>query len=339
MKKNNHTIIFIPGFKGSTLVNQEGTLIWPNVIKSQFDHKTSLSNDLPELNIDNPNHYQSREIIDSVTIIPGFYKYTIYGKFINALKKYISLDHELIFFHYDWRQDLMITIAQLKVLIERIIQENSGPIDIICHSMGGLITSYILQTMDVNVIRKVFFIAVPFQGSPKILIDLIYGSRLGLNKTLLSTKAMSSFPSVYYLLPRYFDAIAENDLFDLNTWEKLKLGYLTKHNDKKQLNFLTSQLEAVNEFYKKLESVEHIVCNTTKLIFINNHVYSTPTQIQFTPEMNIITGSGDGSVPEISLNIPDYFKDFNQETYHIDKSHALSFTSNELISIVLKHLI
>ncbi|MBA2710500.1 MAG: hypothetical protein H0U57_07915 [Tatlockia sp.] len=212
MKKNNHTIIFIPGFKGSTLLNQDGTLIWPNFIKAQFNRSISLSNDFPQFNIANPIHYEARSIVESVTILPGLYKYNIYANFIKAFKKNAPPNSELIIFHYDWRLDLMITIAELKTLIEQIAQ-----VDIVSHSMGGLITSYILKTIEVEVIRQVFLIAVPFQGSPKILLDLIYGSKFGLNKTMLSAKAMSSFPSIYYLLPRYPESTP-----DINT--KLSAG-------------------------------------------------------------------------------------------------------------------
>jgi uncharacterized membrane protein len=92
---------------------------------------------------------------------------------------------------------------------------------------------------------------------------------------------MSSFPSVYYLLPRYFEATSEHDLFDIETWKKLKLGYLTKINDKEQFNFLKFQLERANEFYKKLGFVENTLYGKTKLIFINSHIYSTPTLFSF----------------------------------------------------------
>ena len=204
--------------------------------------------------------------------------------------------------------------------------------------MGGLIASYVLQTIEVNVIRQVFFIAVPFQGSLKILLDLIYGSKFGLNKILLSAKAMSSFPSLYYLLPRYFEATSEHDLFDIETWKKFQLGYLAQQGEKEQLKFLKCQLEAVSHFYKKLGSAENKACEDTKLIFINSQSYSTPTQIQFAPEINILSDAGDGTVSNISLQVPNYFKQFRHEHYSINKLHAISFTSDEVIKIILKGL-
>ncbi len=338
MKKNRRTIIFIPGFKGSTLLNSEGTLIWPNFIKAQFNRTISLSNDLPNIHIENAIHYESADIVESVTILPGLYKYPIYAKFIKALKKTVSPNMRLVVFHYDWRQDLMLTIAKLQTLIEKIAQDDGGQIDIISHSMGGLIASYVLQTIEVDVIRQVFLIAVPFQGSLKILLDLIYGSKFGLNKTLLSAKAMSSFPSLYYLLPRYSDVVSEHDIFDIETWKKFKLGYLTQLGDEAQLKFLKSQLDNASHFYNKLELAENKICEKTKLIFINSQVYPTPIQIELKPKINIISGMGDGSISNLSLLVPEYFKRFNHEIYPINKPHALSFTSDELIKIILKNL-
>lgn len=338
MEKSNRTIIFIPGFKGSTLISAEKGLVWPNFIKAQFDYSTSLANDLPTINITNPIHYESEDIVRSVPLLPGLYKYNIYAKFINTLQKNLPSDNELIVFHYDWRQDLLITIAKLKALIEQIAKDKKGKIDIICHSMGGLITNYILQTLEIDIVRQVFFVAVPFQGSLKILMDLIYGTKFGLNKTLLSAQAMSTFPSVYYLLPRYCGATVGQDLFDISTWTNLKLGNLPKSNDKEQLKFLKNQLDIVNHFYEKLESVENNAYENTKLIFITNQGYPTPTQILFEPKIRIIFGDGDGSVPKSSLAIPEYLQQFNHECFYINKSHALSFASNELIKIILESL-
>ncbi len=115
MQKNNHTIIFIPGFKGSTLIDQRGLLIWPNFIKAQFDHTINLGNHLPNINIENSNIYQPEEIVKSVTILPGILKHQIYAPFINALKRHSSSPN-IIWFHYDWRQDLMTTVNRLMTL-------------------------------------------------------------------------------------------------------------------------------------------------------------------------------------------------------------------------------
>ena len=339
MKNNNNTIIFVPGFKGSTLVNQEGTLIWPNLIRAQFNHTTSLSNDPASTNIQHYFLYESADIVKTVTVLPGLYKRNIYSNFVNSIKKNISVDTELILFHYDWRQDLMILVNKLKSLIETISKNKEGKIDIICHSMGGLITNYVMQTIRNDRIRQVFFVAVPFRGTAKALLDLMYGSKFGMNHTLLSAKTMASFLSIYYLLPRYPEALVNHDLFDIETWKELDLEYLSNQDSAPQFELLKIQLARVNEFYNRLESEKIKSCEQKKLIFINSLGYSTPTKIQLKPKINIISSAGDGSIPGISLQVPDYFRSFDCKVYHIDKRHVSIFTSNELIKIILKNLV
>lgn len=325
--KKDRVIIFIPGYKGSTLVDQEGDLVWPNLIKAQFDCSTSLSNDLPSIGLENPFHYESTDIVKSVTVIPGLYKYDVYGQFLISLQKALPSQTKLLLFHYDWRQDLLIAVEKLRKLIEEISRDSTVEIDIICHSMGGLITTSLMQMIKNNAIRHVYFVAVPFRGALPALLDLRGGSKFGFNKTLLSAKAMSSFSSPYYLLPRYPEAVKEYDIFDIETWKRFNIGYLANEGSGKLLDFLEAQLDKVNKFYQKIETGENKFCEPKKLIFINNLTRSTQTQIQLGQKTKVISSIGDGTVPRASLELPDYFKQFNHETHHIDTSHALSFSS------------
>lgn len=336
--KREHVIIFIPGFKGSTLVNQGGGLIWPNFIKAQFNHTISLNNNLPSLNIENSYIYESNDIVKSVSVFPGLFNYNVYGKFTTSLQKALPSQTKLIFFHYDWRQDLLLTIDRLRTLIEQTSRDKTVQIDIICHSMGGLITTYMMHMIGANIIRQIYFVGVPFQGALRALLDLMKGTKLGLNKTLLSARAMSTFSSLYYLLPRYPEAVHQHSIFDIETWKKFNIGYLTNEDNKLQLEFLEAQLNKVSSFYKKIESAESKICEPQKLIFINNLTHPTPTQIKFGPKAKVVSNLGDGTVPSASLQIPDYFKPFNHEIYYIDKSHALSFSSDKLLKIILENL-
>ncbi len=333
MKKQN-TLIFIPGFKGSSLMDQEGQLIWPKFMAAQFNHSTSLSNHVPEIDCVNSRRFKSAAVIQEIDIIPGIYKVSIYAKFFQAFKHYRSEETELIFFHYDWRQDLMMAIPRLKSLIERLRKEKRGAIDIVCHSMGGLITSYVLQMFNEPVLRNVFFVAVPFQGTLKALLDLMHGSSFGLNKTLLSSKAMASFASVYYLLPRYPQAVVNYSLFDIETWKQFKLGYLMTEESPEKTAFLQRQLTRVELFYQRLETSGPTIA-TSKIIILTNRTHPTPYQIHLEHGQEVIQGLGDGSVPNVSLELPSYLSHLPYDRYHIDEAHALSFNDEKLLKLVL----
>src|SRR5688572_13578243 len=137
MKKSNHYVIFIPGFKGSVLHNQHEQLIWPNILRAQISH-AALNYHLPELDLPNRYRYHSTAMIKSVSVIPRMLEYDFYGNFINQFTKQFSNKIQLITFHYDWRDHLHVAISRLNELIKKLTAQEGTTIDIICHSMGGL---------------------------------------------------------------------------------------------------------------------------------------------------------------------------------------------------------
>lgn len=332
MKKKN-TIIFIPGFKGSVLVDQDDSRIWPNFWRAQFDHTTSLGNHLPDLNFFNSKRYKSKGVVESVDVIPGVFRLPVYGNFLRLLEKQLPEDTELIRFHYDWRQDLMVTIPRLKSLIDRIKSEKNGEIDIVCHSLGGIITSYILHLYSYPVIRHAFFVAVPFQGALKSVLDFMNGTSFGWNNRLLSPQALATFASLYYLLPRYEEASPGYSLWDIETWKQFKIGALMLENNKQREDFLARQLSRVNDFFSRLEAAGAI-CGAHKITTLYNCTNNTPYQIDLEHNRKITNSSGDGSVPKISLGLPAYFQGLPHDSYQIDKLHAKSFNSAKLLKII-----
>jgi hypothetical protein len=150
MNKNQNLLIFIPGFKGSTLVNNKNRLIWPNFIRAQFNHRTTLS-----CNIQTPinraaHEYHSDNVVQSVSLIPKVFSYDVYGKFISIIQNQLPQSSKLLCYQYDWRQDLAITTNTLRARVEQYAQHYNGCIDMVCHSMGGLIAAYLLKTLDVG---------------------------------------------------------------------------------------------------------------------------------------------------------------------------------------------
>lgn len=106
MIQTNHSIIFIPGFKGSVLCDQNERLIWPHVLRAQFSDAT-LNCNLPKLELRNQLQYHTTDIVRSVPLIPPFFQYDIYGCFIDNLKDKFSHKTHIVPFHYDWRENLL----------------------------------------------------------------------------------------------------------------------------------------------------------------------------------------------------------------------------------------
>lgn len=127
-------------------------------------------------------------------------------------------------FIYDWRQDNVDTVRLLDEFIEDIRQDYRDPdlkVDVVAHSMGGMITRYFARygTQDVlddndfpvnqagaKKIRRVILLGTPNLGSIGALRTLIRGFKIGLG--VVPPEVVATFPSTYQVLPH-----AINDWF------------------------------------------------------------------------------------------------------------------------------
>ena len=151
-------------------------------------------------------------------------------------------------FLYDWRQDNSQTAADLDRLVEQIRKDHGNKnlkVDIVAHSMGGLVTRYWLRYGKVDVLnsndfpinnsgaekaRRVVLVGTPNLGSTSALQQILTGARFGINK--IAPEVLLTFPSAYQLLPHpIVDSVLgsrgqplERDIFDLDKWRALHWG-------------------------------------------------------------------------------------------------------------------
>ena len=149
-------------------------------------------------------------------------------------------------FSYDWRQDNVASARRLHAMIEQIRADHDDPdleVDVIAHSMGGLITRYYLRygTRDVlddndfpvnlegaQRIRRVILLGTPNLGSVNSLHAFIRGYAIGL--TRIPTEVVATFPSVYQLFPHPINdwiVTAEGkrldrDVFSTRLWRRFQ---------------------------------------------------------------------------------------------------------------------
>lgn len=143
---------------------------------------------------------------------------------------------------YDWRQDNVRTARRLDELIEQLRKDYGDPtlkVDIVAHSMGGLITRYYIQygTTDVldgnefpanflgaQKIRTAILLGTPNLGSVSGLHSLLAGHPIGWQT--LPVETLATMPSVYELLPHPVTnwivdtngTPLEQDLYFVGTW-------------------------------------------------------------------------------------------------------------------------
>ncbi|MCL4365652.1 alpha/beta hydrolase [Patescibacteria group bacterium] len=90
------------------------------------------------------------------------------------------LNKDLFVFPYDWRKDVRTTKMELDSKISQIkSQTGSQKVDIVAHSMGGLVArNYIADPAKAQNVRKLFTLGTPYLGSVRFLKALRFGDCL-----------------------------------------------------------------------------------------------------------------------------------------------------------------
>ena len=267
-----HPVVIIPGILGSKLEDsRNGRVVWGKIfdLRALTVHQSLVQPsaggfdglELPFDSLDfraDRDHLVPTTIMDSFTIIPHIAEVKVYRKLLEALAvcgyrpgpiQRCGLHANAAVFAYDWRRDIVESAQKLAARI-REIQANTGDptttVDIVAHSMGGLIAEYYLLYGDVDVldrdplppptyagaanVRRVILLGEPNEGSLEALRDLHEGYRVGFRR--VSNLATFTMPAIYELLPagaavRLVDSSGRTtdlDLFDPQTWQRYGLG-------------------------------------------------------------------------------------------------------------------
>jgi len=177
-----------------------------------------------------------------------------YGAIINTLEKQggyvlgrpgLPADPHLrryYVFPYDWRQDNVVTAKKLDALIDQIRRDYGDAalkVDVVAHSMGGLIVRYYIQygvtdVLDANEfpanfagaekIRTAVLLGTPNLGTVNVLHSMLVGHKVGWQS--IPPEVLATMPSVYELLPHPVTnwivdlkgRPVERDLFFIATW-------------------------------------------------------------------------------------------------------------------------
>jgi len=253
-------IIIIPGAMGSALINPKtNEVVWGKMIDLQVanPHEALLfpEKDGVELPVDatHADGLIAANVLSRFEMLNRVGSVTVYEDLIHSFSscglvegdiQRCSGSDNIYLFSYDWRQDLVLTA---KLLAERIeaIQAVSPPgtkVTLIAHSMGGLLAQYYLMYGGKDVlsdssltpdyagvpnIDKVFFLGVPFGGTPMAFKSLHEGEWIGPGLTI-SNWATFTMPAIYELLPfNNPDLFADTDdqtvpidLSHINTWKE-----------------------------------------------------------------------------------------------------------------------
>ncbi len=311
-------VIFIPGILGSRLSERAtGKNVWPGSLSNLvFGSRTNLA--LPF----DPN---TLEVLDDGLMPDGVFDAALgqdyYGEIQRTLEthggyrrarvgdacdtaqpRYYVLD-------YDWRQDNVRTARRLDELIEQIRRDCANPklkVDLIAHSMGGLITRYYLRygrrdVLDGNElrpdlsgsrkVRRAILLGTPNMGSATSLHGFLTGHPIGFSS--VPPEVLATMPSTYQLFPHPLNVWLVTagghellrDLFDLDFWKRFQWSIF---NPDLQQNMSRGHLAAFERYFeKRLERARRFVWSLsrkappmqTRVILFGGDCVPTPARL------------------------------------------------------------
>lgn len=320
-------VIFVHGVLGSKLrdknTGEEGWFSSPyKILFDDFRHLALEINS--ETLATKPNRYEAYELAGDI-IGKDFY-----GNIIKTLSKYGGYQkatagekpnpkHKNYYtFIYDWRQDNVQTSIELADLVDQIRLDYGDPdlkVDIVAHSMGGLITRYFVRYGRVDVlddndfpinmyggnrVRRVILLGTPNLGSVEMLNAFIDGIELGLKS--INSETLITMPSLYQLLPHPLNnwivtakgKELDRDLFDIETWRRFHWALFNPEVRERILKEFADQSEGEKYlitlerfFHKSIERARRFVWSLTvelpeehpTLIVFGGDCHLTPARV------------------------------------------------------------
>lgn len=255
-ERHQPPVILIPGILGSRLHDAAGGEVWPGstwrLMTSRYPELAlpiAPQATLPAIDELKPTglfesagsrHYYSR-ILQVLESAGGYIAGDLGTAVTDSRPRYYILA-------YDWRQDAIKTVERLDRLIEQLRVDHGQPglqVDIIAHSMGGLIARYYTRYGSVDLLdgnefhvtlagaekmRRLILVGTPNLGSVESMHSLIVGANLGLRQT--RPEVIMTMPAIYQLFPHALHEwlyttegrALERDQFDAYIWQRFEMG-------------------------------------------------------------------------------------------------------------------
>lgn len=318
--------LIVPGIAGSELYDGVN-LIWPDVLRMINNNDSFLNF---ALNLDSQgNSIKNISVGNIVKIVSVLgYKEDIFNHLIQDLNS--SYQAPVFYFPYDWRLDLNSNIAFLNQRIQGIkAQTGFYKVDVVAHSMGGLLVKDYLKQYGNKDVDKLIFVGTPHLGAPKAAKILLDGDKLEipwLDPDRVKELGLNS-PAVYELLPNqkyfssfqgYIDSTGNHSLLNYSATkqflqDKGSNAYLLQNAD----NFFAKNLENLDLSWMQVFNIVGCAVNT-------QGAYSLPPG--YSHIFNLAYTDGDKTVPSVSadyINIPASHK------FYIKKGDHASLPSQD----------
>jgi pimeloyl-ACP methyl ester carboxylesterase len=234
-------VIVVPGITASVLEDRypiEPEEVWTAVLRKNFERITLHPDDL------------RYEAVEPARVGARNPMPLVYGDLVEALRHDLTKLREkptpVFAFGYDWRKDCFESAQALESLIDEVLartrllphyrKDPPQQVDLVAHSMGGLIVSAYLRgkqtgrhgfTKGVSRVRRVVTMGTPFRGSVDAVHKLAtgMGTLTGPNPRDREREAARLTPALYQLLPTFTGAAKRSEdgspvgLLDVEDWQ------------------------------------------------------------------------------------------------------------------------
>lgn len=330
---NTIPVIIVPGIMGTRLL-EDGVidnLIWPDTTQIV----TSIADDFLDalkMTVDGNAINESIMPGDVIRQLSGADYFE--GLFNQLLLDGYEENINIFESPYDWRLDIEISALKLKEEIDEIKRQTGlEKVNLVAHSMGGLLVKKYLKDYGGESIEKFIDIGTPHVGAPSAYKILMYGDDLGVRKFfgLININAnkikeiSQNMPSIYQLLPsqEYLEGSESGYyLFNgINGNNRLTFEETANYLKTEGRNGLL--VDRAREFHQEIDNLDPADYGVKTYNFIG---CGTPTLGQFYlleggdhPIYNIMMVNGDGTVPIKSAE----FMKANETFYVKNAQHAL----------------
>ena len=356
-------VLIIPGILSSYLNRaSDNTEVWVNLANAFSSMNDNYLDELILNQNGQPDTFSIipmdifRKIEINIPLI-YFHKIDFFDGLINELKDKGYIENENLFiFPYDWRLDIRDDMSSLKNKMDEVLKKtDSSRVDIIAHSMGGLLAKEYIKNINKGEVGKFIDIATPHLGAPDAFKNLMYGGNLGIKFGMLGLnpdeikKISQNMPSIYQLLPSpgYFSDILSDysyyvdDLIDYdNNSVKGRLNYIQSNEFLKNSGRnsyvldnsvnIHDDLDSMNPADYGVETYNIVGCKIPTI----GKIFTLGNEKGKDPEYEVAYISGDGTVPMRSAeNIPSII-----QYYITDEEHS-TIPSNSSVKKLLSLLL
>jgi len=309
---SSDAVVFIPGIKGTTLVETNKAAF--DTIWSGVQYNFESIEDLGLIRHQAGEYFDHK--LDSL-IRAGEIEGLAYAEFLRDL----DTKKPVFIFNYDWRLSAKENGKRLRDYLayikrkSRALELELKTFDFITHSLGNAIMrSYLKQSGSASV-NRIVFVVPPFDGSLDIVSAALVGEGFFSNVKAKFRKLVRTFPGALELLPTYEDAsrfdtgAAKHKFMNYGHWQ----SNITEPGDVLAGKFRMALKDARATVNNELVDISKLSESLRKrILVIARHGYDTWQSVEVkrnsgkSPEnfVDFENGNknkdGDGRVPHIS---------------------------------------